>query len=258
MKSVYERVAIEAALQAGHFIRRSVGRVRHISYKDNSATNIVTDVDKRSEAMITRHLRRAFPGHAILAEETGRDKVRSPYVWIIDPLDGTSNFAHAFPFFCVSIGLEHNGRIVLGVVYDPNRNELFTAAAGKGARLNGKRIRVSGVRKLEKSFLATGFSYGKRRKGRNVRNFEALLTRTMAIRRAGSAALDLSYVACGRFDGFWELDLHPWDSAAGMLLVEEAGGAVSRFDGSTYSPHDKNILATNGTIHRQMSRILTG
>lgn len=243
-------VAIAAALESGLFIKKSVGKVRKTSFKGRD--NIVTDVDKSAERMIIGKLRAAFPGYAILSEEAGSDDVASAYRWIIDPLDGTTNFAHAFPFFCVSIGLERDGRIVVGVVYDPLRDELFTAEEGKGAFLNRRAISVSRVSSLRQSFLSTGFSYGITRKDRNIGNFGRLLVRTMAIRRPGSAALDLCYVACGRFDGYWELGLHPWDSAAGSLIVEEAGGKVTRFDGTEYSHYDRNILATNGRIHRQI------
>jgi myo-inositol-1(or 4)-monophosphatase len=250
----YKDAAIRTAILAGRFIKSSVGKVAEISHKGRD--NIVTDVDKKAEAMIIKDILAAFPGHSILSEESEPRSGLAPYTWIIDPLDGTTNFAHAFPFFCVSIALEKSGRVVLGVVYDPIREELFFAEKGRGAYLNGKKIHVSKVKKLIDSFLATGFSYGIKRKDRNISYFRELLTRTQAIRRAGSAALDLCYVACGRFDGFWEMDLHPWDSAAGMLIVEEAGGKVTRFDRSPYSPYDKNILATNGHIHNKMSSFL--
>lgn len=250
----YKKVALKAALRSGLFIKNSVGRVLEISRKGRD--NIVTDVDKKSEAMIIGNILKAFPGHSILSEESPPRSGRSPYRWIIDPLDGTTNFAHAFPFFCVSIALEKDGEVVLGVVYDPIREEVFSAEKGRGALLNGRKIRVSKVGKLTDSFLATGFSYGVKRKDRNVAYFRKLLTRSLAIRRAGSAALDLAYVACGRFDGFWEMDLHPWDSAAGMLIVKEAGGTVTKFDGSSYTPYDKDILATNGLIHRSVSKYL--
>jgi myo-inositol-1(or 4)-monophosphatase len=242
-------------LKSGRFIANSVGKVEEISHKGRD--NIVTDVDRKAEAMIIKDILKAFPGHSILSEESPPRRGISRYRWIIDPLDGTTNFAHAFPFFCVSIAVEAAGRIVLGAVYDPMRKELFLAEKGRGSYLDGKRIRVTRVGCLADSFLATGFSYGVTRKDRNVRHFRTLLTRSLAIRRAGSAALDLCYVACGRFDGFWEMDLHPWDSAAGMLVVLEAGGAVTRFDASRYSPYDKDILATNGRIHRQLSHLLT-
>jgi myo-inositol-1(or 4)-monophosphatase len=201
---------------------------------------------------------RAFPEHSILSEERAPKLGTAPYKWIIDPLDGTTNFTHAFPFFCVSIGLEAAGQMLLGAVYDPMRDEMFFAERGKGAYLNGRKISVSNKAKLADGFLATGFSYGMKRKDLNIRHFVKLLMRSLAIRRAGSAALDLCYVACGRFDGFWEMDLHPWDSAAGTVIVNEAGGRVTRFDNTPYTPYEKDILATNGRIHGGISRILTG
>lgn len=254
MNNAFKKLAIEAAMESGLLIKKSVGKVLRVSYKGRD--NIVTDVDKKCESMIIEKLLSSFPGHAVLSEECGRIEGPSHYRWIIDPLDGTTNFAHAFPFFCVSIGLEERGRAVLGVVYDPLRDELFSAEEGRGARLNGKKISVSRAARLSDSFLATGFSYGPRSKERNIRNFRNFLVRSQAVRRAGSAALDLCYVACGRFDGFWEMDLHPWDSAAGALIVREAGGRVTSFDGSPYSHYNKNILATNSIIHRSMISIL--
>ena len=194
---------------------------------------------------------------AAILDPQGAIAGASLYKWIIDPLDGTTNFAHAFPFFCVSIALEDKGRTVLGVVYDPMRDEIFIAELGKGATLNGKKIRVSRIGSLSGSLLATGFSYGITGKDRNITHFRNLLVKAQAVRRAGSAALDLCYVACGRFDGFWELDLHPWDSAAASLIVTEAKGTVTKFDGKPYSHYDKNILATNGRIHSQMVKVLS-
>lgn len=255
MKNRYKKVIIEAALNSGHFIRNSVGRIGSISYKGRD--NIVTDIDKKAETMIMKRILSAFPDHSILSEESRPRTGDSGYKWIIDPLDGTTNFAHAFPFFCVSIALEEFGSLVMGVVYDPMREELFYAARGKGAYLNKRRINVSGTNLLHESFLATGFSYGRQKKDRNIRNFHHLLTRSLAIRRAGSAALDLCYVACGRFDGFWEMDLHPWDSAAGTLIVRESKGLVTRFDGAEYTPYSKDILATNGKIHFDMVKRLS-
>jgi myo-inositol-1(or 4)-monophosphatase len=252
----FKEIALAAALKSGEFIKKSVGKIRRLSYKGK--TNIVTDVDKSAERMIIRKIRRSFPGHAILSEESSPAGRPSPYKWIIDPLDGTTNFAHAFPFFCVSIALEKDGRIILGVVYDPLRKELFTAQEGRGSRLNGRPIRVSKVSALSKSFLATGFAYDlEKRSNTNIKNFRNFLKNSLAIRRAGSAALDLSYVACGRFDGFWEIGLHPWDSAAGILIVREAGGVVTGFDRSRFSHYDDKILASNGLIHRQMIKILS-
>lgn len=251
----YRSVAIEAALKSGLFIKKSVGKIAKISYKGRD--NIVTDVDKKAEVLIIKKILSAFPEHSILSEEKGAIDRSSPYKWIIDPLDGTTNFAHAFPFFCVSIALERDGDVILGVVYDPMREELFTAEKGKGACLNGKRIAVSDTARIHDSFLATGFSYGVTRKDRNITHFKKLLVRTMAIRRAGSAALDLCYVACGRFDGFWEMDLKPWDSAAGQLMVKEAKGEVTKFSGTAYTPYNKNILATNRRLHKKMVTLLS-
>ncbi len=250
----YKKVAVEAALESGLLIKNSVGKIASISYKGRD--NIVTDVDKASERLIIKKIRKAFSDHSILSEERAPLTRASGYKWIIDPLDGTTNFAHAFPFFCVSIGLEYNGDIILGVVYDPMRRELYCAEAGKGAYLNKKRIHVSKVEKLSGSFLATGFSYGNMRKDKNIDNFKRLLMRSLAIRRAGSAALDLCYVACGRFDGYWELFLKPWDSAAGILIVKEAGGQVTRLNGGAYSHYDDELLATNGLIDGQIVKIL--
>lgn len=253
--SKFEKVAIRAAYASGLLIKRSVGNISKVSYKGRD--NIVTDVDKASEKLIIGMILRAFPDHSILSEESSPIDSGSRYRWVIDPIDGTTNFAHAFPFFCVSIALEEKGRVILGVVYDPMRDEIFIARRGKGATLNGKKIEVSRVGSLGVSFLATGFSYGITRKDRNISHFRKLLVKTQAIRRAGSAALDLCYVACGRFDGFWEMNLHSWDVAAASLIVEEAKGKVTKFDGKPYSIHDKNILATNGRIHSQMVRSLS-
>jgi len=247
---------MEAALEGGALLKRSLGKVRSIDYK--GAINIVTDIDKKSEIVIVKKIRRAFPGHAILAEEGGSLTGSCEYKWIIDPLDGTTNFAHSFPFFGVSIALERDGEIVVGVVYDPIKGEMFSAETGKGSYLNSKKIKVSGIKKLSQSLLATGFSYGVQdTEDDNVENFRRFLKRAMAIRRAGSAALDLCYVACGRFDGYWEMDLHPWDTAAGMLVVNEAGGIVTKCDGSQYTPYNKNILASNNYIHNKMIEVLS-
>lgn len=250
-----KRVAIEAALKSGRFIRESVGKVYKVSYKGRD--NIVTDIDKRSERMIIDRISSAFPEHSILSEESSPRDGGSPYRWIIDPLDGTTNFAHAFPFFSVSIGLERRGLIEMGVVYDPMRDELFHAEKGKGSYINRRRIFASKAKKLSGAFLSTGFSYGIKRKDKNIEHFRNFLVKSLAVRRPGSAALDLCYVACGRFDGFWEMNLHPWDSAAGLLIVREALGKVTTFDGSDYSPYGKDILATNGLIHKEMIKVLS-
>ena len=249
------RVAVTAAIAAGEFIRRQRGKPRRIRYK--SDINIVTDVDERAEELIVRKLHHAFPRDGILAEERPEEKGNGRK-WIIDPLDGTTNFAHGFPFFVVSIGLEEDGRSVLGVVYDPVHDELFTAVRGKGALCNGKRITVSGQRTLQHAFLATGFAYTfKKNPEHSFEQFRTMMLASMAVRRAGAAALDLCYVACGRFDGFWELDLKPWDTAAASLIVAEAGGKVTRIDGGVYSHYDKSIVASNSHLHKAMVRILS-
>jgi len=253
--NVHKKHAIEAALQAGKFIKSHVGRSRVIGYKGE--INLVTDVDKAAERLIVTHLKKYFPNYNYLAEEGGGDSGSSGYKWVIDPLDGTTNFAHGFPFFCVSIALEENGESILGIVYDPLRDELFSAEKDRGAVLNKKRISVSKTSKLKKSLLATGFAYNfKKSTKSNIENFLEFIVNARAIRRAGSAALDLCYVACGRFDGFWELDLNPWDTAAGSLIVKESGGVMSRLDGTPFSHYDNETLASNGKIHREMIRVL--
>jgi len=256
MKNDFRKTAVEAARISGLFIRNSVGKVHKVSFKGR--INIVTDVDRASERMIIKKIRAAFPGHSILSEESRPQERGSTYRWVIDPIDGTTNFAHGFSFFAVSIALEYAGDVILGVVYDPMRDELFVAEKGKGAYLNGRKIRVSRTKALSHSMLATGFTYHvKAARNRNIRNFSKFLVRAQAVRRAGSAALDLCYVACGRFDGFWEMDLKPWDTAAASLIVKEAKGKVTKFDGSRYSHYDKNILASNSLIHSQMLKFLS-
>jgi myo-inositol-1(or 4)-monophosphatase len=221
-------------------------------------TNLVTEVDLASEELIVSRIRRAFPDHAILAEEAQpvRPSGRAP-TWIIDPLDGTTNYAHGYPAFSVSIGLEVDGALELGVVYNPNLEELFEAQRGKGAQLNGAPIRVSSTSSLSESLLATGFPYDIRTTNvTNLDNFAAFSLQARGVRRAGSAALDLCYVAAGRFDGFWELKLSPWDCAAGYLMVREAGGMVTNLKGEPGSIYEPESLASNGCIHRQMIAVL--
>ncbi|MEI8176153.1 MAG: inositol monophosphatase family protein [Candidatus Omnitrophota bacterium] len=254
MDTQYKKVAVAAALKSGALIKRSVGKIKNISYKGR--INLVTDVDKASEKLIIRTILKAFPDHSILSEESRPTQGASGYKWVIDPIDGTTNFARQFPFFCNSIGLEKDGQLVLGVVYDPMRDELFCAEKGKGAYLNGKRIHVTAITTMSDAFLTTGFAYGLNRIKDNVDNFKRFLMRALAVRRPGSAALDFCYVACGRFDGFWELYLHPWDCAAGVLMVTEAGGKVTKFDGSEYSHYDREVLASNGAIHKKMVKVL--
>ena len=246
--------AVKAALSAGNMIKSRVGKAQRIRFKGK--INIVTDTDIKAEKLIVKTLKKAFPQYGFLAEEQYA-KNKGGDRWIIDPLDGTTNFAHGFPFFAVSIALEKAGQIMAGVVYDPMHEELFTAIKGKGAYLNKKKIKVSKVKNLSRAFLATGFSYNfKGKKDNNIDNFTKFILASMAVRRAGAAALDLCYVACGRFDGFWEMDLQPWDTAAAVLIIEEAGGIITQFDGSSFSNDKKNILASNDLIHKQMLDVL--
>jgi myo-inositol-1(or 4)-monophosphatase len=260
----FKKIAVEAALKGGEILNKHQGKIKNISYKDE--VNLVTDVDKISEDTILRIIRKNFPDHAILTEESKEfipenEKLKPVYEWVIDPLDGTTNYAHGLPIYCVSIALEENEKIILGVVYNPNLDELFVAERGKGAFLScGKtkrRISVSQTRKLSKSLLATGFPYDIRTsKINNLDHFANFYKKAQAVRRGGSAALDLCYLAIGRFDGFWELKLSPWDIAAGSLLVEEAGGEVTDFSGGPFNIYLKEILATNGKIHKQMIEVL--
>jgi len=221
--------------------------------------DLVTDADLASEKLIIDAVMKKYPDHSILAEEEAARDNNSDFRWVIDPLDGTTNFAHDFPFFCVSIGLEYKNAIVAGVVYDPVRDEMFHAYRGGGAFLNRKKINVSSQSKLESALLATGFPYdiGSSRED-NLKYFRRFAKKARGVRRAGSAALDLCYLACGRFDGFWELKLHPWDTAAAKIIVEEAGGRVTDFEGGKYSIYGKYILAANRKIHAQMKKILAG
>ncbi len=247
-----ERVAIRAAHAAG---RIHLKRLSHtnISRKSN-AIDLVTEADHESEAAVIDVLQRTFPDHTILAEEGSESSsAAGEHRWVIDPLDGTTNFAHTFPQFCVSIAYERRGRVQLAVIFDALKRELFVARRGAGASLNRKPIRVSHVRTLEMSLLATGFPYDRRERRRFYLCFwEAFMLRTHGVRRTGSAALDLAWVACGRIDAFWEFGLKPWDVAAGSLLVEEAGGHVSNMDGTTLDIGAAQILASNGRLHQHM------
>jgi myo-inositol-1(or 4)-monophosphatase len=249
-------VAIESAKEAGRFLKLNLGKVKNIESKKEEI-NLVTEIDKGSEKKIIDFLKSRFPNHSILAEESGETNLGSDFKWIIDPLDGTTNYTHSFPVFCVSIALEFKGEVILGVVYDPNLDELFYAEKGKGAFLNGKRISVSKTDKLIKSMLATGFPYNVKENPDNcIEHFVNFLMEVQAIRRLGSAALDLVYVACGRLDGFWEVNLNPWDTAAGKIIVEEAGGKVTDFYGNDFNIYTKGIVASNGLIHEQMLEVI--
>ena len=257
MKTIEDcRQFIEAvAVEAGSLLRERLNDLHTVQYKGE--INLVTEADRLSEGLIVERIRRTFPGHDILAEETPETTKGSGFRWIIDPLDGTTNYAHGYPTFCVSIALEVEGEICLGAVYNPMLTELFVAERDGGAFLNGRRLAVSRTAKLSRSLLATGFPYDLREnRNNNFTYYRAMAMNAQAVRRAGSAALDLAYVAAGRFDGFWELRLMPWDTAAGWLLVTEAGGAVTELRGDPYRLHSPHILASNGLIHGQMTGIL--
>lgn len=247
--------AVDAAREAGKLLRENINGCRQIAYKAD--VNLVTEMDTRSERCIVEILRSRFPSHGIVAEEEMNVRNSSGFTWIIDPLDGTTNYAHGYPCFSVSIALECNDDIIVGVVYDPMRDELFTAAKGQGSFLNGTQIRTSATDILIQSLLATGFPYDRKESEKNNMSFfHDLLMASQEVRRDGSAALDLCSVACGRFDGFWELKLKPWDVAAGSLIVSEAGGKVSTLSGAEFQIHADEILASNGVIHGQMIDIL--
>ena len=250
-------VAIDIAREAGAIVRQGFGKVQRLDFK--GAVNPVTETDTAAEALIIARLRAAFPNHAILGEESGGSAWDAPGpIWLVDPLDGTNNFAHGFPHFCVSLGLLDGGQLQVGVVYDPLRDELFAAQHGVGAMLNGNPIRVTSVARLADAFLATGFAYTRRvAADNNTRRLDNFLRRSQGVRRAGSAALDMAYVACGRFDGYWESFLSPWDLAAGVLLVQEAGGRCSDYTGGMAQLlSGKEVLVSNGFIHAEMLRVL--
>ena len=252
------QVAVEAARAAGRIQSERADNIRDISEKGGLRGDVVTEVDLLCEKEIIDRIRKAFPDHAILAEESGSTQGDAKNKWIIDPLDGTLNYSHGYPCYCVSIGLEHDGEPVVGVIYNPNLDEMFVAEKGKGATLNGKAISVSTTDSLDKSLLVTGFTpkiVGS--EDDNLKHFCDFMQACQAVRRPGSAAMDFVYTAMGRFDGFWEAHLSPWDMAAGVLIVEEAGGTVTRFDGSPFSVYDDNVLATNGHVHQEMVEVLS-
>ena len=248
--------AVAIAREAGAILLEGYGRTHTAERK--GTIDLVTEYDRRSEALILARVREHYPGHGVLAEESGAAPATASDVrWVIDPLDGTTNFAHNYPFFCVSIAAEVDGEVVAGVVHDPTRNETFAAARGEGATLDGQPIRVSDVASLEDALLVTGFHYSIREKPEPALSlFRDFLLRAQGIRRDGSAALNQCYLACGRFDGFWESHLSPWDMAAGTLIVREAGGLVTRFDGSPMRLDGRQILASNGRLHEAMQALL--
>jgi myo-inositol-1(or 4)-monophosphatase len=251
----YLKIAVETAKEAGLMLKQHINETGEIHFKGK--IDLVTNFDNQAQSLIFNRLFSFFPDHDFLAEEGLRKEQGAEYRWIIDPLDGTTNYAHHFPVFTVSLALERNGEIVLGVVYDPMREEMFSSLKGAGAFLNEKGIKVSSINQLDKSLIATGFPYDIRESQvNNIAHFNNFLIRVQGIRRCGSAALDLCYVACGRFDGFWELKLQPWDMAAGVLIVQEAGGRISDFQHEDFDIFGEEILATNGLIHHQMVEVL--
>jgi myo-inositol-1(or 4)-monophosphatase len=239
-------IAVEAGKLLLPYFERRIG----FEYKGDA--DLVTEADRASEAFIVARLRAAWPQHDIVAEEGTRDAHGGAFRWYVDPLDGTTNFAHGYPVFCVSMGLEWEGQLIAGVIYDPTRDELFSAAKGSGATLNRRPIHVSTTTTLAESILGTGFPSFKRHKNPNIHFYHQITLRSHGIRRAGSAALDLANVAAGRFDGYWEFTLNPWDTAAGVLLVQEAGGTVTRFDGSPFNIDSRETLASNTLIHQEL------
>lgn len=245
------------AAQSGHMLRDGMSRQRTVDYKGK--INLVTEMDREVEQYIASELRRRFPDHDLLAEENeGNVDSGAPFRWVVDPLDGTTNYAHGLPIYAVSIALMHKGTVEVGVVYQPVLDEMFTAARGAGARLNGAGIHVSQESQLDHALLVTGFPYDLHDTDRdNLDHFGRFMKSARAVRRLGSAALDLCYVACGRFDGFWELKLAPWDMAAGGLIAAEAGARVTSIAGTAYDPFGGTVLASNGRIHEQMRKVLS-
>ncbi len=246
----YLETSLEIAREAGQLLSRYFER--RVAFELKGEYDLVTEADRASEKLVVERLRARFPSHAIVAEEGGGHETPSEYRWYVDPLDGTTNFAHGFPAFCVTLALEQAGELVTGVIYDPLRDEVFTVERGAGAYLNHRRIRVSKAARLEEALVATGFPSRKRHTNVNVHFYYQLGMFTHGVRRAGSAALDLAYVAAGRLDAFWEFGLNPWDQAAGILLVTEAGGAVSDMRGASAQLRGPHLLADNGLIHQEI------
>lgn len=263
-KFEFAHVAEGIARQAGALLRGFYEKGVTAEYKGD--VDLVTEADRASEALIVGKLNAAFPDHGIYGEEGTREGLDSEYRWYVDPLDGTTNFAHGFPAFCVLMGLERrkpglaanaDGEMVAGVAYDPLRDEMFSAERGKGAWLNQRRISVSKTATLQESLTATGFPSHKRHASPNVHFYQEITLRSHGVRRVGSAGLDMAYVAAGRLDGFWEFSLNPWDTSVGYLLVEEAGGTVTHFDGGKFTLDSREVLATNGLIKKELVHIFT-
>ena len=254
--SPFLKAAVAAAKAAGKIHRQNYGKVRQIRFKSGNQLNLVTEVDGRCEKVILGLLKKRFPAHAFWGEEGGGKLDPATYTWIVDPLDGTTNYAHAYPFFCVSIALVRDGQLRAGVIYDALRDECFTAERGQGAFLNGRRLKVSKVGILRQSLLCTGFAYGVLKTRYNFDNFQNFVLKSQGVRRDGSAAMNLAYVAAGRFEGFWERGIQAWDMAAGVLLVEEAGGRVTDISGGPFDLLAQNALASNGLVHAQIHKVL--
>lgn len=253
LQANYITAASEIARRAGGLLLEYFRRGVKTEYKGLGTVDVVTEADRASEKLIVESLRAAFPSHGIVGEEGSRSQSSGECLWYVDPLDGTTNFAHGFPVFCVSLGLVRANEVIAGVVFDPTRNELFAAERGSGATLNGAAIRVSKIRTLGESLLGTGFPSKKRHLNPNIHFYHQLTLKSHGLRRAGSAALDLACVASGRYDGYWEFNLNAWDTSAGVLLVEEAGGKLTHVDGSRFDvAASRDVLATNGLIHPEL------
>jgi myo-inositol-1(or 4)-monophosphatase len=245
----YLETAVEIAREASAVVRDFAGR--HIGFELKGEHDLVTAADRASEKLIVERLRSSFPSHSIVAEEGGGHEGSSEFRWYVDPLDGTTNFAHNFPVYNVTLALERDGELIAGVIADPTRNEIFTAELGSGAFLNDKRIHVSKVNRIEDALIATGFPSRRRHQNINIHFFYQLSMLSHGVRRPGAAALDLAYIACGRLDMFWEFNLHPWDIAAGVLLIREAGGVCTDMRGKSLDLRDPHILADNGLVHEE-------
>ena len=241
----------ELAREAGALLMSFFGKVS-IEYKGD--VDLVTEADRASEKLVVERIRKQWPNHDLIGEEGSRRETGSDFRWYIDPLDGTTNFAHGYPVFCISMALEYKRERIAGVIYDPTRDEMFAAARGSGAELNGRPARVSKTRLLKESLVATGFPSHKRHKNPNINFYHQITLRSHGVRRAGSAALDLCYVACGRYDGYWEFNLNAWDTAAGVLLVEEAGGKVTNFKGGPFNIDSREVLGSNAVLHDELLR----
>lgn len=253
--SQFLKTAVEAAKIAGRIQLEHLGKPLDVSYKTGGSVNLVTQVDRKCEKAVFAHLRKSFPRHGLWGEESGRRK-KTELTWVVDPLDGTTNYAHGYPFFCCSVALLRDERPVVGAVFNPISGELFTAAKAEGARLDDRPIRVSPVSRLEEALLATGFSYQVAETGYNLDNFKRFVLASQGVRRDGSAALNMSFVAAGRFDGMWERGPQAWDMAAGALLIQEAGGVVTDITGSPWRVDGENMLVSNGRIHQAMLNLL--